>query len=223
MEKNMEATIYNPFATPIYKSSIGRDFTKEELEFLTQKAYEGVRHDGNWVTDDKGILDYDVMSDIKQKLQTNLDNYLESIYTTSDDVRLVPVISWVTRCDKGNYHPPHNHQNSVASAIIYVSVGDVDGTIFFRPGMKRWDLTPREETYYNADTYYSPAKPGGIAIFPSDIMHYVPTVMHDVTRIAISVNTFFEGSIGRAHGGTLLNFKSDKKCGKDCKNCKCKS
>ncbi len=228
METNMEAIVYNPFGTPVYKSSIGRDFTQEEMDFLIEQANNTQQFDGVRVTDDRLILDNPILSDIKDRIQINLDTYLKSVYDTTDDVRLRLTSSWITKLEKGDHHPPHAHQNSVVSGVLYVSLASIDGTMFFRPGVKRWSLNNREENYYNSDTYAAVAKPGDIVLFPSDLIHFVPTVTEDVTRIAISINSFFQGTIGRAvPNGTLIHIGGEegckKGCKKGCKNCKCKS
>ncbi len=220
METNMEATIYNPFGTPVYKSSLGRDFTQEEMNFLVEQANNAYKFEGVWVTDDRLILDNPILSDIKERIQINLDAYLSNVYATTDDVRLTLTSSWVTRLEKGDHHPPHAHQNSVVSGVLYVSLAELDGTMFFRPGVKRWSLNNKEENYYNSDTYAAVAKPGDIVLFPSELLHFVPTVTEDVTRIAISINSFFKGTMGRAvPNGTLINIGGER----ECKNCKCKS
>jgi len=220
MEQNMEATIYNPFATPIYKSSIGRDFTQEELQFLFDQAHGADRFDGVWVTNDREILENEILSDIKYRIQVNLDNYFKNVYDTSDDVGLALTSSWVTRLDKGDHHPPHAHQNSIVSGVVYVSLQQIDGTMFFRPGIKKWSFNLREENYYNSDTYAVQAQVGDIVLFPSELIHFVPVITEDVTRVAISINSFFQGTMGApVPYGTLISI-NDKKCGK---NCKCKS
>jgi uncharacterized protein (TIGR02466 family) len=223
MEQNMEATIYNPFATPVYKSSIGRDFTKEEMEFLKKQAFKADRFDGVWVTNDREILENEILSDIKHRIQVNLDTYFKNVYDTSDNVGLALTSSWVTRLDKGDHHPAHAHQNSIVSGVLYVSLAEMDGTMFYRPGVKRWSLNLREQNYYNSDTYAVAAKPGDIVLFPSELIHFVPVVTEDVTRIAISINSFFQGTMGApVPYGTLISI-NDKSCKKGCKNCKCKS
>lgn len=223
MEQDMEATIYNPFATPIYKSSIGRDFTQEEMDFLLEQAHNADKFDVHYVTKDRAILDNEILSDIKHRAQVNLNNYFKNIYDTSDDVSLELTSSWVTRLDKGDHHPPHAHQNSIVSGIIYVSLQQIDGTMFFRPGVKRWSLNPREEGYWNADTFAVQTQVGDILLFPSDLLHFVPVVTEDVARVAISINSFFKGTMGSpVPYGTLISI-NDKSCKKGCKNCKCKS
>jgi ectoine hydroxylase-related dioxygenase (phytanoyl-CoA dioxygenase family) len=95
--------------------------------------------------------------------------------------------------------------------------------MFFRPGVKRWSLNPREESYWNADTFAVQTQVGDMLLFPSDLLHFVPTVTEDVARVAISINSFFQGTMGTpVPYGTLISI-NDKKCGKGCKNCKCKS
>jgi uncharacterized protein (TIGR02466 family) len=224
MEQNMEATIYNAFATPIYKSSIGRDFTQEEIKFLFEQAHGADRFDGVWVTNDREILENEILSDLKYRIQVNLDNYFKNIYNTSDDVGLALTSSWVTRLDKGDYHTAHAHQNSIVSGVVYVSLQELDGTMFYRPGVKRWSFNSNEENYYNSDTFAMMAKPGDIILFPSELLHFVPTVTEDVTRVAISINSFFKGTMGApVPYGTLIHVNSNDGCKKGCKNCKCKS
>lgn len=89
---------------------------------------------------------------------------------------------WVNVLDTGGRQAMHNHANSFISGVAYLTPIHPDArTVFMKaPGGTEFsfknDHTGVATGPYNADKWISPApEPGDIALFPSFLMHAVPT------------------------------------------------
>lgn len=88
---------------------------------------------------------------------------------------------WVNRLETGGRQAMHNHANSFASGVAYLTPTHADAqTVFMKsPGGHdfafRNDHAKTEPGPYNADKWVSPAaSPGDLVLFPSYLMHAVP-------------------------------------------------
>ncbi|MDQ2779898.1 MAG: 2OG-Fe(II) oxygenase family protein [Pseudomonadota bacterium] len=88
---------------------------------------------------------------------------------------------WVNFLDAGGRQAMHNHANSFASGIVYLTSTHADAqTVFMKsPGGTdfafRNDHAKTERGPYSADQWISPApEPGDLLLFPSYLMHAVP-------------------------------------------------
>lgn len=101
---------------------------------------------------------------------------------------------WVNVLDHGGHQAMHNHANSFASGVVYLThTHPGSHTVFMKsPGgtefMFRNDhqgMTPNE---YCADKWISPApEPGDMVLFPSYLMHAVPPNQGE-RRITLAFN-----------------------------------
>jgi uncharacterized protein (TIGR02466 family) len=88
---------------------------------------------------------------------------------------------WVNVLDTGGRQAMHNHANSFASGVIYLTPSDDSArTVFMKsPGgsdfIFRNDHAAMSPGPYNADKWISPMpQPGDALFFPSYLMHAVP-------------------------------------------------
>lgn len=101
---------------------------------------------------------------------------------------------WVNVLDSGGRQAMHNHANSFASGVIYLTPTDPGSqTVFMKsPGGTDFTfkndhkgMTPNE---FCADKWVSPApEPGDMVLFPSYLMHAVPPNQGE-RRITLSFN-----------------------------------
>jgi uncharacterized protein (TIGR02466 family) len=101
---------------------------------------------------------------------------------------------WVNVLDTGGRQAMHNHANSFASGVVYLTPTHPGSqTVFMKsPGGNEFmfkndhqGMTPNE---YNADKWISPApEPGDLVLFPSYLMHAVPPNQGQ-RRITLSFN-----------------------------------
>ena len=89
---------------------------------------------------------------------------------------------WVNMLDTGGRQAMHTHANSFISGVIYLTPTHPDArTVFMKaPGGTEFsfkhDHADVKTGAYNADKWISPQPaPGDVALFPSYLMHAVPT------------------------------------------------
>ncbi len=101
---------------------------------------------------------------------------------------------WVNVLDSGGRQAMHNHANSFASGVVYLTPTHPGSqTVFMKsPGghdfMFKNDHAKTLPNEYNADKWISPApEPGDMVLFPSYLMHAVPP-NQGPRRITLSFN-----------------------------------
>ena len=196
--ESMESAVMNLFATPLYRSQLGRTFSEAELQFIQSELGDPIRAIANHSSKNKNVLASEAMSGIRAVLQACLDDYFTKIYNSSNDVSLQITQSWLTLSRRGESHHSHSHPNSVVSGVLYINLADNDGINFYRNEDRVWyELLRSADTYYNAYKYFIKASIGDILLFPSNVHHGVQEVEQDINRISLSFNTFFSGELGR--------------------------
>lgn len=88
---------------------------------------------------------------------------------------------WVNVLDHGGHQAMHNHANSFASGVVYLTPTHPESQTVFMKSPGGVDFAFRNDHAgmtpgpYNADKWVSPAPaPGDMVIFPSYLMHAVP-------------------------------------------------
>ena len=101
---------------------------------------------------------------------------------------------WVNVLDTGGRQAMHNHANSFISGVAYLTATHPDArTVFMKaPGGTEFSFKNDHEGVvtgpYNADKWISmPPEPGDIVLFPSYLMHAVPTNPGE-RRISLAFN-----------------------------------
>ncbi|MGH8575778.1 MAG: putative 2OG-Fe(II) oxygenase [Gammaproteobacteria bacterium] len=89
---------------------------------------------------------------------------------------------WVNVLDTGGRQAMHNHANSFVSGIVYLTPTHPEARTVFMKAAGGTDFSFKNDHAevptgpYNADKWISmPPDPGDIALFPSYLMHAVPT------------------------------------------------
>ncbi len=205
----MSAELMNLFATPLYKGSLGREYSREELACFQQELRESSPAIANLASDNKRVLDLPVLAPLKAALQAHLDDYFRQVFNSSNAVELVITQSWLSLTRKDESHHEHTHPNSVASGVLYINVGEQDGINFYRQEDNIWhELLRQRENYYNAYRYFVPASIGDVLIFPSNVRHGVSRMQHDIERVSLAFNSFFSGELGREEFSNHLRLQA---------------
>lgn len=200
----------NLFATPLYRSQLGRNYTESELDHIQLELKDPHIAISNYSSKNKNVLVAPALSDIRVKLQSCLDDYFQKVFNTSNNVSLQITQSWLTLSRKGESHHRHAHPNSVVSGVLFINLAEQDGINFYRNEDMIWyELLRKEDTYYNAYRYPIPCSIGDILLFPSNVHHGVPEVQEDINRISLSFNTFFSGELGREEFSNSLRIRLD--------------
>lgn len=201
----MQHDLMNMFATPLYRATLGRPFTKGELDFFRVALADCIDSISNLSTRDKNVLSNPALKDLRDTLQQHLDEYFKTIYNTSNRVSLKITQSWLTLSRQGESHHSHTHPNSVASGVLYINLAKNDGISFHRNEDNLWhELLPAQENYFNAKRYFINTEVGDILLFPSHVRHGVREVTEAVERVSLSFNSFFEGELGKEEFATAI-------------------
>ena len=101
---------------------------------------------------------------------------------------------WVNVLDTGGRQAMHNHANSFASGVVYLTPTHPQAQTVFMKSPGGFDFAFRNDHAsmtpgpYSADKWISPApEPGDLLLFPSYLMHAVPPNPGD-RRISLAFN-----------------------------------
>ena len=214
MEKEKKKNkLMSLFPTPLFKTNIGRDFTKDELQLFFEDIlmHKDKKEMFNHRSKDFYLFDSyaDTLKDIRNFCEQQLKNYLEEIDGIDTDlVGLRITQSWLNKTKPDESHHLHHHSNSYLSAVLYISCLPNDG-INFENRMhglyNNMEFSIKKPTEWNANEILQNVTEGDFIIFPSWVPHRVlPNETKDTDRISLSFNTFPIGELGEPSGATHL-------------------
>jgi uncharacterized protein (TIGR02466 family) len=191
------------FSTPLAISTLDRELTKKEADFIvTQDRYKIV---GNKMTRNKNILDEPELFVLREFIEQELKVFSDTIMCYQD-IELYITQSWINYNEPKEFHHKHYHANSIVSGVFYIAVNPEDKIQFF-------DRKPKDMlifnissfNQYNSLTWSYPVEAKQLFLFPSNMDHSVPPIENaEQTRISLSFNTFFRGTVGTHNNSTLL-------------------
>jgi uncharacterized protein (TIGR02466 family) len=185
------------FPTPVMFNEMGREFTKEELEFVNKHSKETNRNVGNVTSNNNYILNEPEFSDLKKIIIEHLNEYLKIIIKPKNPIKIYITQSWLNYTSKGEFHHKHEHPNSYLSGCLYIQTDETkDKITFHKSGYQQLKLPTENYTIMNSDSWWFNVKTGGIVIFPSSLTHHVEDVIANETRISIAFNSFVKGTLG---------------------------
>jgi uncharacterized protein (TIGR02466 family) len=198
-----QSEIYSLFPTVVYKNSIDRNLTVEELDFINSLD-TNEQSLGNTTSVSSYILENPILANLKNDLMDHVNIYLNHIMMV--DAELYMTNSWSNVNGYQTQHLLHNHNNSVISGVFYVDVSDSQPTISFNRMSPPFFLhmKARQYTMMNAVEWDIPIENNGIILFPSQCFHYVKPNVTKQKRISIAFNTFIRGQIGSDADGADL-------------------
>mgnify|MGYP001162412443 FL=1 len=204
------------FGIPLSVNNYPSDFS-EELEWINNIEYFGMDslyspnpHLQSNInpclqSKDHYVLGNQKLSKIRSFIQSSLDEFMDNIYGTSD--RLGITQSWINLSGKGNFHPEHQHPNSIISGVWYPFIDeDLPPIKFKKFKTSHFHLKKHTNTRFNSDFCLIPLNPGDLILFPSDLIHQVPVNESDKKRISLSFNTWVTGNMGEDSDLTYLPF-----------------
>lgn len=169
-----------------------------DIEKIKKLNYNYLPELGNSFSADYSVLDN--FPNIKQIFENKIKIYEEEIMGGITPAELYITQSWVSDTSKDGYHVKHTHNNSLFSAVLYISVpenGCVNFSFQDRFFEKFKFVLPHErETFYNRTMLTVPVKEGDFILFPSWLDHWVDNNKSDKHRIVIGANYFIRGVIG---------------------------
>jgi len=169
-----------PFQITFCKISIDNWYTKKQkFKLLLENNVQLF-----WTQENGGYKSTFDDIDKTQYLTQSMLNIIEEDLIKLNDVigcELKCVSSWFQIYNELNTHPVHNHGNIGWSGILFINFIEAHRPpIFFSPF-----LSVRESSVIE---YIPEIKEGDFLLFPSNILHYVPSHSSKVTRIISSFN-----------------------------------
>jgi uncharacterized protein (TIGR02466 family) len=193
------------FPTPIYRSKLDRQLTKEELSFINKTKLNVYSNDGNTTSNDKNILENEVFKNLKEDLYLRVKDYFDKVISSSNSITPYITQSWLNYTETNQYHHKHAHPNSLVSGVFYINCHEeYDRINFFNDSYKAILLDVKNYNLYNAENWWYPVKTGDIILFPSSLTHMVETKQGNNTRISLAFNVFVKGNIGNEKNLTYL-------------------
>lgn len=193
----MNPKIYNLFPSPVFEYNINRKITNTENKFIHSLDYN--KNVFNLISVDNFILNQEPLNDIKNFINTSLNDCFNYIFQPKNDMSIYITESWVNVTKKEESHHYHNHPNSFLSGVMYIDSDNDRDTIQFHKNIQQFPLYPETSEYniYNSASWWLPAKTGTLYLFPSSLHHSVEKPHGDNLRISISFNTFIKGTINQ--------------------------
>jgi len=140
---------------------------------------------------------------IKQFCEKHIKIYVKEVLNPKHegDGDLYITGSWLTKTRPGEYHHPHNHNNSIISGVFYIETLEDDRIYFHRlKEVNEWfEFEAEEYNPWNSSSWFVPIEKNNLLLFPSWLEHSVEENKSTKNRISLSFNTF-----ARSHGSPKL-------------------
>lgn len=211
--KDIKYEAYNLFPTLVLKTNLDRNFTEEETNTLNDACKE-CKEDPQYEPDlpglsksvlgDTYVLNRTGFKRLRSEILVNIKNYFNEVWKPRDNIDIVMTQSWINILNQGEYHPKHNHSNSIISGVLYIKTEKGAQIAFDKSLNTQIQIESTEYNLYNSPTWTLDMEDMDLLIFPSTLSHYVPVKKHDGTRISLSFNTWFKGTIGDYYHCTEL-------------------
>jgi uncharacterized protein (TIGR02466 family) len=195
------------FPTPIGFVQMDKTLNKKILEINKIKQFKFRKNfggGGNDVSSDLYILDKDELSDIKKVLTDSVNEYFKEIVNPDKDMKLYITNSWINVNKNGESHHAHKHTNSIVSSVLYIDTHEGDTITFLNPNDNLFGNLKigNNTTMWDSNEWTIPTKNNILIMFPSTLTHAVSARPNTCTgtRISLSFNTWFKGTIGCGEG-----------------------
>jgi uncharacterized protein (TIGR02466 family) len=205
----MEYEIFDVFPVSIYKTKLGRYFTKEELTCISELSRHRRKNTGNSTSIDTHVLNKEPMANLKKDIERACKGYLTDVVNAKNDLQAYITESWLTFNVENDYHHVHKHPNSYLSGVLYVDADqEVDKIHFYDIGIDKniFEIESKEYNERNSRMRWFSVKTGDIIIFPSFLYHDVPKKQGNNTRIALPFNMMPKGVISNGKGLTEFSW-----------------
>jgi len=192
------------FPTPVKISELPRDFTFEELDYISSLLLTSNR--GNKISEENFVLNNPNLQSLKNFCLQELTSFCREILRLPGNLRPYITQSWVNSTQSGEFHHMHLHNNSYVSGVLYISVLDhVDKIHFHKDNRQYIKFEPLDYNLFNSLTWFFNVWTKALILFPSNLQHSVPQVVGDHSRISLSFNVFLEGELGSLKDKTYLH------------------
>ena len=200
--------LHQLFPEPVYFSRLERALTKKELETVDKYKKKAYKNHGNLISLDTYVLENKALKNLKADLNKKIIEYFNEIVCTSNSI--IPYItqSWINYTETNQFHHSHSHLNSYVSGVFYINADKkTDQITFYKSDHNTLKLEVARYNIFNSTTLRYPVETGNVVLFPSSLGHGVERKKGTNTRISLSFNTFFKGTIGSSKRLTKLTIQ----------------
>ena len=204
MTSDIEVRVTGIFPVPIYQTTLSRELSTEENNFLNN--LEKTKNAYNFNSKNNYVLDEKPLASLKEDLFLRVEDYFQKIVTPKNNITPYITQSWVNWTKAGEEHHKHAHSNSLFSGVLYIdAVKEFDSIVFFKKHTyESLSIEPTEYHLFNSDSWNFKINTGDIILFPSSLGHAVESKIGDNLRTSLSFNTFIKGTIGKKNSLTEL-------------------
>lgn len=184
-----EKELWPLFSKPVFKTYI--DVSDVQLE-----PTNWIRNYENYTSESHYILDLECYRDLKEQINTEVQEYFRNIMHAVPELDIYITESWINKTEKDQHHHRHRHPNSILSGVLYLQTESDTGEITFVSS--KYDMVEIEQVdsnIYNSRSWSVIPESGMLLIFPSDVEHMVGLYLGDRPRISLSFNTFVKGKV----------------------------
>jgi uncharacterized protein (TIGR02466 family) len=200
----MKSENYNLFPELIYSCYLNRGITEQEKNFTIKIAEQTLKNTNNVTSFSKNVLENQSLLDIKNFINANLINYVNTIICPKYEIELYITESWLNYTNNKESHHTHNHKNSYLSGVFYFNTVENDKIIFHKnKETDFFEFESKDMNIYNSSSWSFPVKTGQLILFKSNILHSVPVNLENKTRISLAFNTFLKGKINSSFTSEL--------------------
>jgi uncharacterized protein (TIGR02466 family) len=191
------------FSIPFGIAELGRQFTEEELRFVT--SLQTKKNAGNSTSVNTYVLNQPEMFNLHNFVLSNVNDYLNSYNPLPDSITPYITQSWVNYNKINQTHHRHAHPNSYISGVLYMNADiNVDNITFINPLNPHIRYSSGKWNLFNSGEWDVPVCTGRLVLFPSTLEHLVKPKTDTNLRISLSFNTFLKGTLGHPNDLTEL-------------------
>jgi uncharacterized protein (TIGR02466 family) len=191
------------FPTAVVSCNINRQFTKDELSICEFHKTTAMKNTGNFTSKDRYVLK-NSLTELKVIIDNAIDYYKTEIMHLDNTTEFYITQSWFNYTDPEQTHHKHYHTNSIVSGVLYFNAIESDSIYFYKEERPQISIPATKWNRYNSNSWFIPVKTGDIILFPSSLMHDVPSTENTTTRTSLAFNVFARGTFGSYDRSTEL-------------------
>lgn len=186
------------FPTPLMKTNIGQNFSKNEIKFIDECEKNLTINSGNKTSSNNYVLNNKNFSSLKRKFDKYIQTYFNEIIRPKNKIKPYITQSWINYTKENQYHHAHTHPNSLISGVFYIDVDNkTDKIKFFRKNENTIKIYTEDYNVFNSESWWIPVKNGDLILFPSHLQHCVELKQTKGIRKSLSFNVFVKGVLGK--------------------------
>jgi uncharacterized protein (TIGR02466 family) len=204
-------TVYPLFSAPVYTNKLDY-LSAENVNYITNLQYKRTLHNDANISLNTYVLNLPELKELKYQVINHINTYLYDVIRTEKNIKFKLLNSWVMQHLPKDYGPPHNHNNSLFSGVLYIKTSENCGNIQFNNKVNNnfsetIRLKYEEYNIYNSSSFYFKPSDGLILLFPSYLSHEILPNLSEDLRYCLSFNIFIEGELGETDGIDILSLK----------------